>query len=240
MRDASICGLGQTAATAVAVRHDQPRSARAMTVIGLDAVKRIVELTVDGQEVRVTEGSTILDALPPARDRDADALLRRHAHAGERLPRLRRRGRRLARARAGLLAQGRAGNGRAHRLAARADEPPARARAARARRSTSPPLPTRCATSRSTRREPERFGATLDRRAGGEGRQRALRARLLEVHPLLQVRRGLRRRPPEHVRDRRRRTRLRARTSPPSSTSSCRSRRASTAATASRYARRAR
>ena len=33
-----------------------------MTVISLDAVKRIVELTVDGKEVRVTEGSTILDA----------------------------------------------------------------------------------------------------------------------------------------------------------------------------------
>jgi predicted molibdopterin-dependent oxidoreductase YjgC len=33
-----------------------------VTVIGLDAVKRIVELTVDGREVRVTEGSTILDA----------------------------------------------------------------------------------------------------------------------------------------------------------------------------------
>jgi predicted molibdopterin-dependent oxidoreductase YjgC len=33
-----------------------------VTVISLDAVKRIVELTVDGQEVRVTEGSTILDA----------------------------------------------------------------------------------------------------------------------------------------------------------------------------------
>ena len=33
-----------------------------MTLIGLDAVKRMVELTVDGVEVRVTEGSTILDA----------------------------------------------------------------------------------------------------------------------------------------------------------------------------------
>jgi predicted molibdopterin-dependent oxidoreductase YjgC len=33
-----------------------------VTVIGLDAVKRIVELTVDGRAVRVTEGSTILDA----------------------------------------------------------------------------------------------------------------------------------------------------------------------------------
>ena len=43
----------------------------------------------------------------------------------------------------------------------------------------------------------------------GEGRQRALRARLREVHPLLQVRRGLRRRRPEHVRHRRRGPRLR-------------------------------
>jgi predicted molibdopterin-dependent oxidoreductase YjgC len=33
-----------------------------VTVISPDAVKRIVELTVDGREVRVTEGSTILDA----------------------------------------------------------------------------------------------------------------------------------------------------------------------------------
>ncbi len=33
-----------------------------MTVIGLSQVKRVVELTVDGREVRVTEGSTILDA----------------------------------------------------------------------------------------------------------------------------------------------------------------------------------
>ena len=33
-----------------------------MTVISVDAVKRMVELTVDGQEVRVTDGSTILDA----------------------------------------------------------------------------------------------------------------------------------------------------------------------------------
>ena len=33
-----------------------------MTVISVDAVKRMIELTVDGQEVRVTDGSTILDA----------------------------------------------------------------------------------------------------------------------------------------------------------------------------------
>ena len=45
--------------------------------------------------------------------------------------------------------------------------------------------------------------------AAGQGRQRALRARLLALHPLLQVRRGVRRRRAEHVRDRRRRTRVR-------------------------------
>jgi hypothetical protein len=39
--------------------------------------------------------------------------------------------------------------------------------------------------------------------------QRELRPRLLEVHPLLQVRRGLRHRLAEHVRDRRRRPRVR-------------------------------
>ena len=33
-----------------------------MTVISVDAVKRMIEVTVDGQEVRVTDGSTILDA----------------------------------------------------------------------------------------------------------------------------------------------------------------------------------
>ncbi len=82
--------------------------------------------------------------------------------------------------------------------------------------------------------DPERFGAAMEPlRAGerddrgpghhhdlepgvaetvapaGEGRQRPLRPRLLAVHPLLQVRRGVRRRRSEHVRDRRRRPRVR-------------------------------
>ena len=47
------------------------------------------------------------------------------------------------------------------------------------------------------------------RRPADEGRQQPLRPRLLEVHPLLQVRRRLRRGGPEHLRDRRRRARLR-------------------------------
>ena len=33
-----------------------------MSVVSVAAPKRLVELTVDGQAVRVTEGSTILDA----------------------------------------------------------------------------------------------------------------------------------------------------------------------------------
>ena len=48
-----------------------------------------------------------------------------------------------------------------------------------------------------------------DRLPAGQGRQRALRPRLREMHPLLQVRRRLRRAVPEHVRDPRRRARLR-------------------------------
>ena len=33
-----------------------------MTAVSISAPKRVVELTIDGQGVRVTEGSTILDA----------------------------------------------------------------------------------------------------------------------------------------------------------------------------------
>ena len=75
----------------------------------------------------------------------------------------------------------------------------------------------RPAGSARSRSRPQADGPS--RRAGrpdrGDGvradqdRQRALRARLLEVHPLLQVRRRLRRAVPEHLRDPRRRPRLR-------------------------------
>ena len=47
------------------------------------------------------------------------------------------------------------------------------------------------------------------RRPAGQGRQRPVRPRLLEMHPLLQVRRGVRGGRPEHVRHRGRRARLR-------------------------------
>jgi hypothetical protein len=52
-----------------------------MTLISLDSVKRLVELTVDGRDDP--------RRMPPPGSRDADALLRRHADAGERVPRLR-------------------------------------------------------------------------------------------------------------------------------------------------------
>ena len=68
-------------------------------------------------------GSTILDACRAAGHRHADALLPREPDAGQRLPRLRRRGHRLARPRAGVLAQGRGRDGRPDRLRARPPQP---------------------------------------------------------------------------------------------------------------------
>ena len=184
----------------------------------------MVELEIDGQAVRVFEGSDDPRRLHDARHRHADALLRRDAAARQRLPRLRRRGRGLARARARLLAQGRGRDEGADRLRARASVPQAGARAARlvGRSLDDAERPRR--TSSATTREPERYGPPAppdpdrDRKRTGhhvepdgqtaatvyapvEGRQRALRPRLLEVHPLLQVRRRLRRAVPEHVRD---------------------------------------
>ena len=98
MRDASICGLGQTAASAI------ESSARAEKLCPYgnpsctDRRPRPDGMPVEGS------GATILDACERASDRNADALLSRVAHAGQRLPRLRRRARRLARAGAGLRA----------------------------------------------------------------------------------------------------------------------------------------
>ena len=223
----------------------------------------MVELEIDGQPVRVFEGETILGRLPPARDRHADALLRRHARARQRLPRLRRRGRGLARARAGLLAQGRGRDEGARptpsACATRAgwcsscsassvdlsttpsragylERYDARARALRAAGAArSRPRPQAHRPSRRARRADRRHRARA-----GEDRQRALRARLLEVHPLLQVRRRLRRAVPEHLRDPRRRARLRRAHLDRVRHASCPSRPASTAATASRSARPAR
>ena len=63
--------------------------------------------TIDGEPVRVPRGRDHPRRLPAHGIDDPHALLRRDAHAGQRLPRLRGRGRGRARARAGLLAQSR-------------------------------------------------------------------------------------------------------------------------------------
>ena len=88
---------------------------------------------------------------------------------------------------------------RALRRGSRRYGPPAAPRRrGRARRARAGPPP---------RRGRRRDGR--DRRPADQDRQRPLRPRLLEVHPLLQVRRGVRRGRPEHVRDRGRRARVR-------------------------------
>ena len=184
----------------------------------------MIELEIDGQPVRGPRGRD-----DPRRCRQlgidtptlcyGDTLA-----AGERLPRLRRRGRGRARARAGLLAQGR---GRAWWCRPTPSACATRARwcsSCSRRRSTSrrrrsaeaylerydaeperygppaPPDPDRDRKRTGHHDEPD--GQTRRHRArAGEGRQRPLRARLLEVHPLLQVRRRVRRAVPEHLRD---------------------------------------
>ena len=110
------------------------------------------------------------------------------------------------------LAQARA---RVARLVGRPLDDSGRARLPRALRGAARAV--RAAGAARPRPRPQAHGASRrarrpdgrDRARAGQGRQRALRPRLLEVHPLLQVRRRVRRAVPEHVRDPRRRPRLR-------------------------------
>ena len=194
------------------------------------------------RDVQVAEGATMLDACRGAGRRHADAVLRRHAHAEERLPGVRRRGRGLAGARAGLLAPGR---GRAWSCAPTPSGPATPAARARAARLVGRPVDRRRTSPAGT----SEYGAEPDAlrrrtpppvRPAGQGRQRPLRAGLRQVHPLLQVRRRLRRAVAEHVRHRRRRARLRRPHLHRVRRRRCPTRPASTAATASRCARPAR
>ena len=208
-------------------------------------------------ERRRARGRDAARRRPPARDRHADPLLSGEPDAGQRLPHLRGGGRGLAHAGPRLLAQGRAGDGGPYRFRARAPEPADGAGAAGARRSTSRPRRRSRATWSGTtpipsasarRRRPPRRRARRraarppssaprwprgHRRPAGEGGQRPLRPRLLEVHRLLQVRRGLRHGRAEHLRHRASPAAASTPASPPSTTSRCPTRPASTAATAS-------
>ena len=200
----------------------------------------MVELTIDGAPVQVPDGATILDACRAAGDRDADAVLSRDADAGQRLSRLRRRARGIARARSRLRAPRRSRHGHSDRFRAGAPQPQDGARVSRFFRR---PLDRAgcAALLRALWRRPAALRCRAgDGRAAGQDRQRALRSRLREVHSLLQVRRGVRRRRPEHVCHRRRRARLRRAHLDGIRRARCPTRPASTAGTASASARRAR
>jgi 2Fe-2S iron-sulfur cluster binding domain/NADH-ubiquinone oxidoreductase-F iron-sulfur binding region len=66
-RDASVCGLGQTAVSAatsavgLGLIGRNGEGAR-MGAVFLEAPRRLVDVTIDGQTVRVPEGATLLDA----------------------------------------------------------------------------------------------------------------------------------------------------------------------------------
>ncbi len=141
-----------------------------LPVIPPRSPRRTVELTIDGQNVAVPEGATLLDAARQLGIETPTLCFPRKPDAGQRLPHLRRRDRGRAHAGSGLLAQGRAGNEGEHRFRARAPLPPAGAGAAgllrrsfdRARRSRATWSGTTRSRSASARRRlpPARASAT--------------------------------------------------------------------------------
>ena len=210
------------------------------------------------------EGATILDACRGEGVDTPTLCFARQPDAGQRVPGVRGRGRGLARAGAGCSRKAEAG------MEVQTDTERVRhsrklvleflascrrrSRAPTSQRwltdygadpSASAPRASRRRRASATRATPghhhEPDGAAAETVApAGEGRQRALRARLRELHPLLQVRRGVRHRRAEHVRDRRRRPRVRRADLDRVRRRRCRTPRASTAATASACARPAR
>ena len=148
MRDASICGLGpdgrvgDRVSVCECLEHPSPQARKPASPGRLD-------MSTEPLWFRLPPRSSVDPAPPPeveqgdgvdhdrrpharcsrrhhdhrrlqdARHRDSDAVLSRNADAGERLPRLRRRSRRRARAGAGVLAEGRSRHGDQDALAAR-------------------------------------------------------------------------------------------------------------------------
>ncbi len=140
MRDASICGLGQTGVERHRVGAGDARSLPEAGDPNHERRFPLVPTAAASQQPSVCssaagahgrrhrhrrpagQGAVIVDdpgGMPVAGDRHADALLPREPHAGERLPRLRGGGRGLADPGPGLFATGRAGDGYPDRLAAR-------------------------------------------------------------------------------------------------------------------------
>ena len=238
MRDASICGLGQTAASAVqsAIAHLRPvrPGDGRVSAVPLGMPRTLIDVEIDGRTVRVPEGSTILDAcraegidtptmcyadnltpinacrvcvvevegsrvLVPACSRAAEAGMKISTDT-ERV----RRSRTLVMEFLASSVDTSLASARLAPLAGRVRGAPGAVRrrdgadgggGARRAGARPPPRP--------------RPGGRRDGRAAGQGRQRALRARLRPVRPLLQVRRGVRHRRPAHVRDRGRGPRVR-------------------------------
>ena len=217
--------------------------------------------TIDGETVSVPEGTTILAASRKRRASTSrrcatEPRSRRSTPAASAWSRSRARAcscrRARARSRTGMVVADRTPSACDHsrkmvlELLGLVGRPVARRRTSRAgsrstaptpsatgrrRRRSRPASATACAPATTTTPDGEHAATVAP---AGEGRQRALRARLREVHPLLQVRRG--------VRHRLRRTRSPSPSpaagstpaSPPSSPTRCPTRPASTAATASR------
>ncbi len=92
-------------------------------LVQLRTPKRTVALTIDGEQVSVPEGSTILDATAAMGKSVPTLCYLETLHPGERVPRVRRGGRGLARAGAQLLAQGGSRDGGAHQQRAREAQP---------------------------------------------------------------------------------------------------------------------
>ena len=207
MTDASICGLGQTAYHAVESRG------RTSDIFhnGEQTPMTEISLTIDDRHVSVPEGTTILQAWwrRRRRARDSDAVLQRHDHSQERMPALCRRGRGVAGARTGLLALGRTRHGRAHAVRARRPRSPDGARVPRilGRPVTHPERDRMERNVRGRSRALRSVGR--DGRPTGQGGQRALCQGLLEVHPVLPVRRCVRVAMAEQLRHRDRRPGIR-------------------------------
>ena len=137
-------------------------------------IRRTVELEIDGEQVRVPEGATILDACKSRVARHPDALLRRVADAGERLPGLRGRARGVARARAVVRAEGRGRHGRQYRQRAGASQPQDGARVPRVERRPLDHSRRRALVGASTRRGPS--GTARPRRPHAAGARDGARA----------------------------------------------------------------
>ncbi len=141
MRDASICGLGQTASNAIesafaTLDPDARAEAFPMSddslwfrppprpshppVAPARPEPAPVDVVIDGQAASVPATVDDPGGMPVPGNRHAHALLPGKPHAGQRLPDLRGRARRRTHAGPGLLPAGRAGDGDPDRLAASA------------------------------------------------------------------------------------------------------------------------